>query len=368
MRVLGNKFQRLTQKCDNIYFRMKIVPTSNERGTHSQKRGKKTTYLFRPYYFMGVLLIAMYIAWIFLCILPQINGDLLCQSIYFQLDDEVNQTLSFYSGVYDLEKGSKKRHTHYHSYKERKHSIASGRGRAMIVRFCVETQQWAFFLDDEYNRDECDESSYLIISPESKLEAKFDIFQNDVTEWSVRGKTDFGDDEFMSLHNFYMKCHDDIVSIDWAASELCSEIKMDERTEPFISTIEWPKAYKLLTNSDETAVSVYNKPVFYENSSMNDGFDFILFAGKRWMLLSSLTFDNTVVNNTLESLTLYLKDNFHGKWSKYEAAFFSEPVFAGTPQNTMNPADLNWYFATPKFNKTVLQTADNKRKVPSILL
>ena len=42
----------------------------------------------------------------------------------------------------------------------------------------------------------------------------------------------------------FMECKDDDDSIDWKGSKLCSEIKMDERTEPFISTTCCPKDVK----------------------------------------------------------------------------------------------------------------------------
>ena len=69
----------------------------------------------------------------------------------------------------------------------------------------------------------------------------------------------------------------------------------------------------------------------------------------------------------LQGLAKYLNDSFHGYWSTYRVAFFSEPVLIDTPQDTLTPAGLNWFSAIDDDDDNTKQV-DNDRQQSSVLI
>ena len=90
----------------------KFVDRINKTSLRRKHKGSQTTkvhivqkclsFLFHPSCIMSVLLITMYTSWVIYVVLPQRNGNYLCQKFYLQLDDEVDSKLPFFSGSYAL--------------------------------------------------------------------------------------------------------------------------------------------------------------------------------------------------------------------------------------------------------------------------
>lgn len=377
MDVIGHRMKEATE-ISQIEVHIQTLPS--EENTC----GKLKYYFRHPITLNGVWFIIFYVTWLTIGVIPQINGDYLCQSILIQLDDHVNPNLSYFTGVYKLQKGNEKKNLFSTSYIEVKRSlnIHGVKRDPIILRFCESQQIWVFTFSDD--KEECDNNRFI----ESTLmsdQQQYDLFNVPNDSWRVNSASNisegYEDHQFMPLHNVFMTCIDrDDGVISTAGS--CPTIEIDERKQfgPFISTKAWSNKYdRLRINTSEGKVEdlqVYNRPVYY--SKLSNEFEVVLFTGRRWMITSSLfIYEPSNSNDKPININIFddksqpspqklaekLQDDFHAYHSFYYPVFYSEVVSFETPEDSGIPVNLKWYEANSERRK-----ADLKRGVSTLFL
>ena len=375
LNILGTKMRKAAEACENVdlTFGMTRKATSrNQTDTNPVEEQTPQTcknvqmFLFNPFRLMLLLLIVMYSVWITYIFIPQRDGTYLCQNIFIQLDDEVDSKLSFFSGSYKIQRGKTKR-DFYHTYFETKDGPLDGR-TPMTLRYCNERGFWAFsFANDQDRGKECNPDRIFIKSDVVSHQQKFNIFEVSSDDWFVK----YPDDgRWMPLNDFYMTCQDRSpkYSVEMYQN-ICPQIEIDERNGGFVSTRTWSTNFTQLRfpNTGEPVES-YNHPI-YISSIINNNYDLLMYVGKRWMITSARDlFDMDLYGSIdLSLLAEYLNGTFHGHWSRYKVAFFSEPVLSDTPQDILTPSGLNW-FDTINGADGIMKKANDNKQQESILI
>jgi len=206
--------------------------------------------------------------------------------------------------------------------------------------------------------NECNEHSIHARDMDIVDQQIYDVFEVSPENWFVKNK----DARWMPLNDLYIGCEDK--ENPYKLSNTCTDIQVDELQKSFVSTRSWATNFSTFykKKSDEqkkSIVQVYERPVY------KNGNDLILFTGRRWIITTATSLNGTGVNDA--SLVSFLESEFHGRWSEYTVAFFSEPVTKDTPQDKKTPVGLSWCEATPKIDRT-LQSANENVKVPTVLL
>ena len=187
----------------------------------------------------------------------------------------------------------------------------------------------------------------------------------------------------------------------------CTTIQFDSTYEPFSgqgSQRPWSTSYEILQLDDgdslddgvssvENEVSVYNRPVYI--AEYEEGFfDAIFFTGRRWVATSSsslrFAFDDSVDsgnnqggidgNSTAaiqvttkvsrQDIAKYFRNKFHAHWSNYSVAYISNPLDAGTLEDSVSPIGSQWYPAQIKTDIEVdgVQLPDLSNPLDSVFL
>ncbi len=385
MNVIGIRMKEATEICE-----IEVHTRKLEKSEEDEVR-KIMHFLRHPATINGLWFCAIYIMWITVGVIPQINGDYLCQSIFIQLDDHVNPKLSYFSGIYNLQKGSQKKSLFTTSYIEVKSSleVESAERPPLILRFCRASQNWIFTFSDK-NKDECDGFRF-IESTAMNDQQQYDLFNVPSDSWLVNNAHNATDGSenprFIPLSIIFTKCIDRDESILNISTGTCPQIEIDVREQfgPFIGTRSWSSEFHRMniTKGDNSVdVQVYNRPVYYNERNDLNEIEMVLFTGKRWMITSS-RFIYEAINykpnderipidisndqtgrSDLEKLGNKIQREFHAYHSRYYAAFFSEAVNFDTPEDSGLPTGLKWYSATSDENPE----ADLKRDVTSLFI
>ena len=363
--ILGPRMRKAALECDNMFNNFsarKATSRKFQNPVEESKTGKIIQkFLFSPFRLMVLLLITMYSVWITYVLIPQRVGTYLCQDIFIQLDDEVDSRLSFFSGSYKIQKGKLKR-DFYQTYLETKDGPLDGR-TPMVLRYCTEEGFWAFSFANDQDRDkECDSNRIFIKSAVVSHQHKFNIFEVSSDDWFVK----YPDDgRWMPLNDFYMTCLDRFPKyyVEMYAN-ICPQIEVDERNGAFISTRTWSTKFtQLRFPKTGEPVESYDHPI-YISSSVNNNYDLLMHVGKRWIITSAKDLFDWNLNGSMDLSLLaeYLNGTFHGHWSRYKVAFFSEPVLADTPKDILTPSGLNWFDAINGDGGIMKKANENKQQ------
>ena len=358
MKVLGKHMKDVVDECEEIEYNIKEISTKSS----SKKPRINVGSLFRPLTVNFFLLVAMYVTWSKLILIPHLNGAYLCQSIFLQLDDNVNSQLSFFSGSYNLLNGHEKKGGYKTIYRENKDSLSYIKRKPMLLQYCANIGTWVFVFEDE-SIDVCSENLIKAKSSTVSNQEKYDLFEVGTDGWYVIYK----DGRFMPFEDFRFTCQDKSQQYDIGSLSSCNNIEVDEQMGPFVSTRTWSTHYTSFNHVTTTLpVRVYRHPV-YISPQVNDSQDIIFYTGKRWIITS--TKDLVEYNGMKQEVSLqdYLEHHFHGKWSQYKVAFFSEPIVLNSPQDQMTPTGLNWFAATPEV-KDEKQEVEGNEKTPNIFI
>ncbi len=377
LNLLGARMKKTVDDCQNKVllkknrFNSSLAPPPPEAQIRLLLR-KCLSFLFKPSSIMCLLLITMYVVWGIFIVQPQRNGKYLCQNFYVQLDDTVDSKLPFFSGSYVLQKGDQKR-DFYQTYRENKDCIDLDEEKhAMIIRYCKERGFWALSLEDNENRTkECNPDTIFVKSVPVSHQAKFNIFEVSFEDWLVKNPED---KRWMPLNELHLSCQDKGEKYTTELVEkVCPKLVVDERNDEFKGTRSWSTNFTqmVLPNRQKKSqpVQVYSRPVYF-NPGSNNEYDLLFFVGKRWIITSSsalLEMRGLIQNETndriqMQELATYLNNEFHGNWSKYRVAFFSEPVLIDTPQDRMSPVGLTWFSAIDDSEGLIKEVDDNMQQ------
>ena len=355
MKVFGRYFQIFALKAEKKTESLKL---SHKKKIKSKRDLK--FFILKPWVNSIAVTVTLYTLWTKLILIPHFNGDYLCQSMYIQLDDNVNSELSAFTGIYDLLKGNEKRGT-YPAYKENKQSLKHTGNKPLIIRFCSSLGYWVFVLERENHLDECNEDNILVRSPSAENQEKFNIFDVSSDEWEAKFEEDTF--TFMEIDYPLVTCLDrDPVVDNFDISLLCSNVEVDERFNSFVSSRSWSNSFAMLNHSmnNSKVITSYHHPVY----TSSDKQDLLLFTGTRWILTST---DGLFDLDSVDNLEYYFEEEFHAKWSKFKVSFISESVKANTPDDTMTPISIRWYSASPKVDNEV-QTANVNKPLDTSLI
>lgn len=323
------------------------------------------------YIILMIIMVILYIVWLAVVVIPQQSQKYLCQSIYVQFSDDINQHMAHFSGYYDLQLGKNRRSGV--TYMERR-SLDQRRTQPMVLRFCKESSSWVLALSNDSERSkECTEDFILLQSEYTSDSQHYNIMDISTEDWSALNI----DERMMPMDNFFLECRDANNEEDYDTNVTsCKEIERDD-TPPFkdfISTKYWRSNYAVAQD-----VLVYDHSV-YTSSFVDDDIDMVFFTGNRWVITSTLTLfekpDNVTGGNEerRQAILTYLENDFHAYWSNYTVDFFSEPVSMQTPKDKMSPEGLRWYSTKMAANliekqkSTSRLAADQTNYIPSIFI
>jgi len=348
MRMLGRRMKKATMKSDDITFRIEAHRSGRVNKSFWQywcDLNSIRKAVFHPSVFVSATMVSMYAFWAINVLKPHNDGKYLCQQIYVQLDGDVNHELPFFSGSYTLLSG-KESVDLYPRYREKKqyYEKHSRENTPMIFRFCGNMGRWGFAYENKENPSaECVRDNMFVMSEVVLNQQKYDILDVLQEEWNVFHSAS---GNWMPLHDYVCECEDRELMHDVNSFDICDAIETDERESPFATSRSFQTQFNTLKDTDTDEWVTVNDHQIYASNEVDGSKDLVLHLGKRWAITSSRDlkdFDKT--KTTLES---YLSEDFHGKWSNYEVAFYSEKVLADSPKSVMTTVGLSWVEAVPQ--------------------
>ena len=370
-RPVKKTIERFSAATAIVYRRAETSKTSSSNGRINWV-GVKSLF-FHPTFFGSILLISMYSFWLFELVYPQLEGRLLCQKVYMQLDDDVNPDLTYFSGSYELLKGNDKRGWHPSYIESKAYEMYDQHNYArMILRFCGNIDSWVLALERSDHEEECKDDNLLVKSDKVEDIEKYDLFELSKEDWSVKQQNS---GRWMPLKDVVLTCEDEEPKYSVEQTDVCELIEIDEREDPFESSRLWSTKFAILKHPDYN-VSVYGHPVYTavtRNNSVpstdTQDLELILYLGKRWAMMSTndlIDYQIMKDGNNID-LSSYFRTKFHAKWSNYTVEFFSETVTSDSTIDTLTPVGLSWVMASQKISGKK-QRANDKRTTNSLFV
>lgn len=337
--------------------------------------------------------------------------------------------LATFSGFYDRYK--RNRWTGV-LYRERRSD-----GKA-IFSFCPDLRAWTFAYNAEVGNSTDDQDD---IDPcrdwhaRSSATSTFDLLETQDMTWYARSTRDIdGDDRVVILDQFHMSCQtctspdadkcsghgtcynavcsceEEWFGLNCEFAPPCNKIHVDNGTTVFPATTtvvaaptkgkthQWATQFEILERATDdngtsstisttpmTPIIVYQRPVYIGSigNESASSFDFIVFNGRRWLLLNSndVAMSNMYTSSSSgqhrlqqlsrrQALALFLESEFHAFWSHYSVAYISDPMDILTVSDGVTPVDTTWYTAQPKLEtgRQEVQAPDSAQKQDTVLL
>ena len=365
---------------------------NNTKPTEEETEDKSKVKEFFMFGCMMFIYFTLFGFWLWLA-RRQNDGELRSKNIYVQFGDDFSADLATFSGLYAFDPPKSLIRG------ERSQYLLSNSGRfnnAARFAYCERSQTWTFSYDrDSGWGDPCD--SPLV---ESSQSLSYEITDLAFGTWFFHDPTSF---RTLPLQRFSMRNQEEFVNkrcsfpddcgdatrfdcIDRKCAcatgwfglschfrEPCAKVETDERFGPFDRNRHWnPKLEIVNDRVSGRPIQVYNRPV-YTDTGKGDGFDLLIFTGRRWEVLERpniLREDGSFFNHSsIQSSSL--SGEFHGFWSDYESIFISDPVDILTPTDLATPVGLRWHRARPTTQdsggNTIRPSHDN-RAIEAVLI
>ena len=350
MSVLGKTLKEATEAGDDI-----VVTRIDLVHTDARVNLKEIKYYIRtPLFVIFCLMSGIYTIWLLLGVIPQHQGDYLCQSIYIQLGDTANPKLPYFSGLYDIRKPTSlfSGHPSYNEVRKRNNSTSN-----MKILFCRGSSSWVFTIED------CKKGVWLK-TEKVKNDVQYNLFKT--TElWKAterpEGRKEAEEEtekNFLPMNEIFLNCVDTYQKVKLSETTVCNGIEIDERPQfaEFKGTKEWSTKFKVVTDLDSNIVTVYEHPAYYQDTA--NSYEFVIYTGYRWGMFSSLKNGREAHEVIEEPFHLYNKSDI-----KFD--FFSDPVDWQKSHENDSPSSLKWYIAS---NKPEGQRAEVNSPVTSVFI
>lgn len=297
-------------------------------------------------------------------IINQRNGKYSCQTIFVQFGDEAFPSLGAFSGLYkiDASAGGGPFTNMDEGFVRYYLESTTTQDEEVFFAHCTGKYAWTFSFSTiaNNNPDPCGEWSAT-----SSQTKSYDILTTADSDWlasRIRDKRE------VLLEHFSLSCYDctdDFCGERGQCDENsckcdpgwfglrcefrkpCQSMELNPKDHSIDGYRGFSSQYDTLQFGDGTDVKVYNRPVYV---SENDEFEFdiIMFTGMRWIstfgsLLADFT--NPKDGSAREQLAMYLANDFHAQYSKYDVEFITESMIVDTHNDAATPNDLKWFHA-----------------------
>lgn len=300
----------------------------------------------------------------------QQHGYFVCDSLFVQFGDVFNPGIVEISGMFDR-LGLDDYHDRRAVYQER----STGE---FVLAYCASLKRWT--MTPYFDVLEPCGSDAVRVLARSGIDEGFDILATADT-WMVDAVRHGSG--FNPFTHFSMKCNEcdnecnanggtcnesnDCVcyagyfGVNCELEAPCPEMTISLATEPFppfLSDYPVPKNFTMLTFADgyrtedeEGTFQNEYRPVFYgEGPNANW---VLTFLGRRWIIYG---LPPTTRSSKESVVAAFSSSNYSAIDSIFAPIFVSSPMDVGSPSDGATPADLEWFYATRKFQGDVIDS------------
>jgi len=148
MNLLGKKLRNAVRKCESLNVRYHPGRSRRSHGLYGSVVSAIEKRMFRsPAGLIGILMVIIYTSYFYLSFIPQVTGQLLCQSLVMQAS-EYDTSLTYFSGQYTIERDGQ-----YFFYKEDKKSATFENRQPHIIKYCPNHKAWVLTISNKIDTD-----------------------------------------------------------------------------------------------------------------------------------------------------------------------------------------------------------------------